>query len=195
MKLLIAGIILSFSLPMFAETKLTNIESSSVIKWTGEKIVGAKHHGIIKIKEGHLNLVEGFPASGEFLIDMDSIFVQDLEVGSKMHEKLMKHLRSKDFFRIKKHPYAKLTILSVKKLKKSNKIEVNSELEIKGVSKPLVFTAEYEKNGKSYTAQANFVVDRKVWGLKYGSNWATKKLDKIIKDQIGFGLKIKMVKL
>lgn len=166
----------------------------SVITWRAEKEIGAKHFGTIKVAPNQTIKFEGgLPQSGEILIDMDSVFVQDLEKDSKMHKKLMAHLRSKDFFKVSKYKYSKLKILSSKKISE-NKIEVSTKLTIKKETRPLKLTLDLDKKDKDWKAKSKFSIDRKDWNLTYGAGWFSSKLDRIIKDTILFEIKIVVLK-
>ena len=83
-------IIVAFALVAFStgvEKKNVNVKTST-IKWTGEKLTGS-HEGTISLKEGFVTMENGKLTGGEFVADMTSINVTDLEAG-KGKEKLAK---------------------------------------------------------------------------------------------------------
>ncbi len=166
---------------------------ASEIVWRAEKHVGNKHFGTIKVKEGNVVFEKGLPVSGAVVMDMDSIFVKDLEAGSKMHKKLMAHLRSNDFFKIKKYPITTVTIVGSERLSK-NKVKVSAKLKMRGVEKPLSFLADINQTSAGKSITANFEINRKKWNLKYGAGWFKRKLDSIIKDEIKFEVSLKLKK-
>ena len=89
-----------------------NLESS-FIKWTGEKITGETHYGTLKFISGRLDFSSDKINGGEFVVDMNSLSVDDLTGRGK--ESLEGHLMSDDFFSVEKHNTASLVILSAKK--------------------------------------------------------------------------------
>ena len=113
-----------FSLTAQTEKKATVIidTESSSLKWVGEKITGSQHYGSLTFEKGELIFCDqenqGSPSlcSGYFIVDMNSISVEDLSGGSK--QRLEGHLRSDDFFSVEKHNKSKLTIISSKKNEK-----------------------------------------------------------------------------
>lgn len=192
MKLLIllTALLLSFSQTSFAATSGQIDSEKSVLKWFGEKKIGAKHFGIIKLSpDQKIVLKDGLPSSGEIKIDINTIFVQDLEKDSSDHKRLMAHLRSKDFFKVKDFPFARIKILSSKKIS-DKKVEVATELTIKDKTEALKLMFDMSKSGEHLVAKSKFSINRKKWSLTYGSNWFNSKLDKVIKDTISFEIEI-----
>ena len=99
-----------------AQAKTVAIDSTtSQIKWTGQKKVpGGDHNGVVKVKEGTVNLNEKNELTGGSLtIDMKSI--EDKDLSGKWKTKLETHLNSEDFFHTKKHPEASFKITKVEK--------------------------------------------------------------------------------
>ena len=97
-----------------AQEKKIEVKDSN-IEWEGEKVTGS-HEGTIELKDGYFTMENGELKGGEFVMDMTSITVTDLEGEDK--GKLEGHLKSDDFFGVNNHPTAKLVITSV--AKKSN---------------------------------------------------------------------------
>lgn len=133
---------------------------SSTVNWTGKKITG-KHFGTIQLKEGFF-LMEGAEiVGGQFVMDMTTIEVTDLQ--GEMKGKLEGHLNSDDFFGSKNFPTATLVIK--KATKDGNTYDVAAEITIKGVTEPISFTLTKEGN----TANAKLKIDRTKFGIRYGS--------------------------
>ena len=156
-----APVLILTTLSFTTVKKNVDVEAST-IEWTGKKIAGA-HNGIIQLKEGYLNFTEDDKLTGgEFIMDMKSIVVTDLEGEGKT--KLEGHLNSEDFFGVDKFPSSKLVITEARP-KSENVYSVKADLTIKGKTEPVTF--DMEVNGE--TASATVVIDRTKYGIRYGS--------------------------
>ena len=76
---------------------------ASVINWEGYKPGQYGHQGTIKLQGGELNVKNGMPESGNFVIDITSLANTDLEDPEK-RANLEGHLKSGDFFEVEKFP-------------------------------------------------------------------------------------------
>jgi polyisoprenoid-binding protein YceI len=151
--------------------------SKSELKWEGRKVTG-KHFGKITLKEGNLMVKNNKIESGTFVINMNTITVDDLPAG-EWNEKLVGHLKSDDFFGTEKHPESKLVITHSTPFV-NNKANVKGKLTIKNITKPVEFEAV--RNGKNYSAIVK--VDRSEYDVKYGSGKFFKNLgDNLIYDE------------
>ena len=139
-----------------------NPEKSS-IHWVGKKVTG-KHTGTINILSGKLDHKDGMLSGGNFVIDMTSILVTDLEGGMK--SKLEGHLKSPDFFDVANHGTAKFIITMIKSADVPNKYDVTGDLTIKGNTHPVSFVA-IQNNDNSISA--DITVDRTLYDVRYGS--------------------------
>ena len=145
----------------------------SQFKWKADKKVTGGHYGKIFLKSGHAEMASGSVKSGEFVMDMASFTVDDLE--GKWKTKFMDHVKSGDFFEVKKHPTATL------KIEKVEKGMAQGQLTIKG--KPQPVKVKFTQKGKSYSGK--FVFDRTKHGITYNSeNFVKVAADKIIKDTV-----------
>lgn len=159
--------------------------ATSTIQWTGGKIVGGSHTGLVKLKEGGLQVTNGVITGGKFTIDMTTISCTDLEGG--MRDKLVGHLNSPDFFDTANHQSANLAIISA-----DAQGNVKANLTIKGKTHEVTFPSTVtEANGK-VTATATITVDRSKYDVRYGSNSFFDDLgDKAIKNDITFSVTLK----
>lgn len=158
-----AAPVLIFTTLSFTTIKKQVDVESSTIEWTGKKITGATHKGNIQLKEGFLNLTEeGQLAGGEFVMDMNTIVVTDLE--GEYKTKLENHLNDDDFFGVNKFATSKLVITKVEP-KTGNEYEVTGDLTIKGKTEPVTFNMLVEEG----TANAKVIIDRTKYGIRYGS--------------------------
>ncbi len=142
------------------EKKEINLEKSKVV-WKGYKVTGS-HAGIISIKSGHLNFAKDKLTGGAFEIDMSTITVTDLK--GEYKGKLEGHLKSDDFFGVKKFPTATLLFTKVKSVGK-NSYKVKGDITIKGKTETVSF------NVSVYGSKANvsLKIDRTKFDVRYGS--------------------------
>ena len=184
-KILALSFIFQFSFTLHTNDVKVNKKNSTVI-WTGSKPTGS-HTGNMNIKSGYLTYDHGKVVGGNFVIDMKSITCSDIE-SEKKNQYLVDHLKDADFFNVAKFPEASLTIIRVQKLKE-NQFQMLADLTIKGITKPVSFTADLSVNGNSYNAIAKIIIDRTKWGVEYKSGNIFKDLgDKIIYDDIEFDI-------
>lgn len=163
--------------------------TKSTIKWHGEKVTG-EHFGTINIKDGALEFKKGKLIGGSFNIDMASIENTDLD--GEYKGKLEGHLKSDDFFGVAKYPTANLKITKVKENGKDGQYTVTADLTIKGITKPVTFTVELINDNGLIVANANIIIDRSKYDVRYGSGSFFDNLgDKTIYDE--FTLTVNLV--
>lgn len=144
----------------------------SYIKWIGKKVLGS-HEGILNFKNGFLTLKNQRVVAGNFVVNMESLLVTDLEGESKMH--LEKHLKNEDFFGTDKHKEAIL------KIKKSKGKKILADLTIKNITKPLEFSMNFENKKQAFVKTK---IDRTLYGIRYKSKSFFGNLgDKAIYDE------------
>lgn len=165
---------------MKKEVKVTE----STIAWTGKKVTGS-HNGSIQLKSGHFNMDGDQIIGGEFVIDMSSITVEDLQGENK--GKLEGHLKSDDFFGTEKNPTAKLIITSASK-KDNSTYEVVGDLTIKNETHPITFELDWKEN----SANTQLTIDRSKFNVRYGSGSFFDNLgDKTIYDNFELDVNLK----
>lgn len=164
--------------------------AKSQIVWSGHKVTG-KHHGEIQLKDGKLIFDEqGKLSGGNFVVDMTSIDVQDLEEG-EYRDKLTGHLKSDDFFDVENYPEAQFTITSVSESDTENHLKISGNLEIRGTSKNISFEADTsDSNENTFVANADFNIARMDWGVSYKG-----KADDLISEEINFKIHLESEKL
>ncbi|SIR36548.1 YceI family protein [Maribacter ulvicola] len=155
------GLTATASTPIDGEKKEVKV-SESTVTWKGYKVTGS-HYGSINLKSGHLEMNGKNLTGGEFVVDMTSITVNDLEAG-KGKEKLEGHLQSADFFGVENNPTSKLVFTSVKSMN-NNSYTVTGNLTIKGITKPVTLVVSMFEN----KATATIKIDRTKFDIKYGS--------------------------
>lgn len=184
MKSIFAIAMMLLTVGLFAQKMNVDTDKSS-LKWHGEKVTG-DHVGTIELESGWLVWEDNMITDGKFVIDMSTITNLDLMDDPENKAKLENHLKSDDFFGVKKHPEAVLKIKNSSKFE-NNKATVNAELIIKGITHPTEFTAQKEGN----TFMAEIVVDRSKYDVRYGSGSFFDNLgDKMIYDDFTLTVEI-----
>ena len=155
---------------------------SSEFGWYGSKI-GGEHFGKITLKEATLSESEGKVTGGEFVMDMSTITVENID-SAKYEKKFLDHMKSPDFFDTGNHPTA---TLKINKIDGSN---VEGVLTIRGKSHPVTFPIE--QNGDTVSGKMTF--DRTKYDIIYKSkNFFENLGDKIIHDEVVLNFKVKVV--
>lgn len=186
------------SLMAFGGQETTNVESykvdteASTIEWTGYKVTGS-HTGMINLKEGSLEMVDGALVGGAFTIDMTSMTCTDLK--GPMAKKLVGHLTSDDFFGTANFPTATFVITKVVPYGKDGSYKILGDLTIKETTKQIKFMTKIEKSDNGFTSSAKITVDRSEYDVKYGSGSFFDGLgDKTIYDEFELLLNLSFTK-
>ena len=146
--------------------------TESHVEWVGRNLLN-KHYGRIELKGGKLRFDRGDLAGGEFTLNMRAITCQDL-AGDPLHDVLIAHLVSHDFFDVELYPEARFVITATERVAGATpgapNLVVSGELTLKDVSRALEFVASagLTAEGKA-AAQAAFAIDRTQWNVLYGS--------------------------
>ncbi len=176
--------LLAFSIQAVAGDEYKVNTKSSKLEWLAKKVTG-QHNGEVAIKSGSLDFKGNKLNGGEFVIDMTTIKVLDIE-NPTYNKKLTDHLNSDDFFNTQNYKEAKLKITGVKKSNSDKgNYEITADLTIKGKTNPITFPAQVSKDGSKVTATATIVFDRSKYDVRYGSNSFFDNLgDKAIYDDV-----------
>lgn len=165
--------------------------ATSQVEWKGFKPTG-QHNGTLSLKSGILYVKENTPVGGEFVIDMKSLKVLDIE-DPEYNGKLTGHLNSPDFFDVTNHPEANFVITQIVRSKESNTTyELTGNLTIKGITKSLGFKANVAIAGdKVNSTTPEFTIDRAAYDIKYKSKKFFDDLkDDFINDEIALVIKL-----
>jgi polyisoprenoid-binding protein YceI len=185
-----------FTFGDFSGKKSIDIEESAV-EWEGYKPTGT-HNGTVAFQNGTLSFENGKIVGGEFVLDMTSIEVLDLDGDYKAS--LEAHLRGTDegkedhFFDTQKYPTAKVKVNDVVGVEEDENanLMIYADLEIKGVSNTVVFKAMASENdGTLNFKSTKFNIDRTQWGIQYQSKSIfTDLADQFINDEIGLQITV-----
>jgi polyisoprenoid-binding protein YceI len=165
-----------------AEAVTYNVDTeASKIQWLGSKVAGS-HNGTIDLEGGMVKVSGENVESGEFMIDMSSITVTDLE--GEDAASLKGHLQSGDFFNVQEYPTAKFVVTSINT--ENGQAMLSGNLTMKDVTKNVSFPVNVKYDGnKMMLNSETFTIDRTEWGIKYGSSsLADTVKDKAISDDI-----------
>lgn len=144
--------------------------SKSEIEWEGRKIVLKNwiDIGTVSLKSGSLTLDNGKINSGEVTVDMNTIAAKSTGAGGGQ-DRLSKHLKSEDFFNVLKYPTAKFTFTSVTPLAEKNMYKVVGDITIKDIIKSIEFTANIYEQDSELHLQADLILDRSQFDIRFGS--------------------------
>ena len=165
---------------------LTANTFESNIRWYGEEITGKTHFGNLSFKEAQIEIQDGVINGGKFVVDMNTLSVEDLSGGAKL--KLEGHLKSDDFFSVKNNPQATLKITQKAKVNGETQT-LYGDLIIKGIKKPIDCTIIF---GDNKTAVAKMTFDRSKYNVRFRSGSFFENLgDKLILDDIRMEVSLK----
>lgn len=143
-----------------AETKFSLDGRNTKIEFTGTKPKG-KHDGGFKTVKGNAT-ADGTDATKlKVSVDIDTTSLYS------DNPKLTTHLKSGDFFDIKKHP--KATFTTKKIAKAASGYTVTGELTLLGKTKSVSFPAQIEVSDKKLSLTAEAKIDRTDFGMDYGA--------------------------
>jgi len=163
--------------------------NASRLAWRGAMIIGKSHTGVAPIKAGQLNISGGALVGGRFEIALNELKSDENIDG------LEKHLKSGDFFDAEKFPTATLEINSVQPDQTTGVYQVGANLTIKGITKPVNFSARLSQEASDLVATADISLDRTAWDIRYGSGKFFQDLgDKTLSDTITFQVALRAKK-
>ena len=159
------------------QVKKLHLQASN-LQWEAKKVVGAGHKGTLAFSSGEFTYKNNELVGGSFVVDMNTLTVTDEDMDAKGKAKLEGHLKSDDFFAVKKFPTATLKLKTVTKTQAGYKAE--GDLTIKGITKPI--TVELLRTAADGFA-STVVINRTQYDIKYGSGSFFSNLgDKAIED-------------
>lgn len=159
-------------------------KKESALTWKGSHLFKFNEHGgKVKLSDGSLTAENGVLTKGTFTVDMNTI------VDNDNVDDLINHLKSEDFFNVKKYPNALFVITTATPLKDAgpgeNNYEIKGNLTIKGVTKPVTFKAKVNITAGMIKATGRTIIDRTQWNVKYNSGKFFSSLgDEAISDAI-----------
>lgn len=175
----------SITLPVGNKKYFVIDTKESVVTWKGSSIEGAQA-GYAYISKGELMIENGQLMGGTVEIEMNKIEGP----GHGRDNNLINHLKSPDFFDVKKFPFSKIVITRGASINGANK-KVTGKLTIKGITHPVTFPTKLEVKGGIVQANTKLIIDRTKWGIRYNSGKFYDNLaNQAISDSIEFNIKI-----
>lgn len=169
-----------------SEDKASSVELSSIsidvsksqVMWAGTMLGVYTHEGILNLTEAELYFTNGKISSGNFTVDMNSIYPTDEnykpEEGTTP-EKLVGHLKSADFFDVENFPTASFRISG------SEGNTVTGMLTLRGITKEeKVENVAISKADETVKITGTMTVDRK----KYGVAWDSSAKEMVLSDDV-----------
>ncbi len=171
---------------LYAQQKVANVNvAQSELSWTGYGAIGNYSlTGDLEIKEGTFYFNEANELQKiRLTMDMKSI--------SHENKTLVKHLKSDDFFEVKKYPTALIEITHVENQK------LMGTLTMKGITKPISIPYTLENAVDGPRISGTVTIDRTIYGINYNSTSFFQNLgSNAIKDSfdVTFNIKINELK-
>jgi len=156
---------------------------ASTLKWKGSKSEEDFHVGSLKFKSGSLSAQGVSNVSGEFIINMGSLVVEDKELPSDKKEMLKGHLAAKDYFDVSKFPEVLVKVNGYKDGKLATTISLLGKEMKQDIAVSLT------NDGSKATISGNFDLDLKALNLE-GFKVNEEKPEETIKSIISFDLNI-----
>ncbi|EZH72703.1 hypothetical protein ATO12_21430 [Aquimarina atlantica] len=166
-----------------AQQELRIDTGKSIINWKGSDLLDLNtHNGTVKFKNGVIRRKGIFITGGEFEVDMNSI----INIGDRYNEMLITHLKSEDFFDVKKYPIAKLEIINTRYINATN-LDVIAYLTINDIRHIIQYQSTIENINNQVLLKSKFIIDRTLWKINYKSkNFLINLKDDIISNTIDF---------
>ncbi|MES2995736.1 MAG: YceI family protein [Verrucomicrobiota bacterium] len=176
--------------PMIADGEHQVDTEKSELRWTGRNVLN-HHGGTVRIAGGSLSFRNQKLTGGHVEIDLTKIHCDDL-ADREMHDFLVKHLQSEDFFDVENHPRAELTVTAAREVREAapgaSDLEITADLKLRGITNEIQFTvASGITDENKAAAQAAFAIDRTKWNVRYGCGRLFHRLaDHLVNDLIEF---------
>ena len=155
------------------ETTYSFNQENAKVAFVGAKVTG-KHEGSFEKFSGSIKVPGGDLTKGTVSADIDTSSVVADE------EKLTKHLRSPDFFNVAEMPKATFVSTAVVAGGADGATHtIKGNLNLHGVEKGISFPAKMAIEGDKITVDAEFVINRKEFGIEYPG-----MPDDLIKDDV-----------
>jgi polyisoprenoid-binding protein YceI len=153
-------------LPAFSQQKLVLNTAEITINWKGKMWMSTdSHEGIIHFSSGNMTMDKtGKILSANFEINMNTIKTLDARPEK---DGLAEHLKSEDFFAVKRFPKAYFVTTKIEKSTVPNNYNVQGNLTIKGILKQVSFAMKMVPMQTSTKATAELTLYRSWWGINY----------------------------
>lgn len=149
--------------------------NESQLAWTGKAAFSTYSlSGTIQLKNSSITVENQQVQSGSFVFDMKSMDGESKD--------LIKHLKSKDFFEVKKYKTATFKINTIK-ISKENQWIAEGDLTIKNKTKAIAFLITQNVVGNQLMVKGKAIINRTEFGITFNSpNYFEKLKDQAIAD-------------
>jgi polyisoprenoid-binding protein YceI len=171
-----------------AREKYVIDKKASIVTWKGSMLFAPamKHNGYVSISKGELMIEKGQLVGGTVQVDMNTITDKNHDAKNE----LVDHLKSPDFFDVRKFPFSSFAITNVATVKGEN-VNVTGNLTIKGITQSITFPVKIEVKGGTLNAIGKVVIDRTKWDIRYSSRkFYNSVADQTISDDVEFQMTI-----
>ncbi|MFK7774831.1 MAG: YceI family protein [Saprospiraceae bacterium] len=172
-------------------TKYNKIKHGSTINWTATHLGGLDpREGKIYLEKATISVENKQVVNANIVIEMDSMTVDNIpEDGAK---ELVDHLKTADFFDIKKYPTSKFELTKSELIKDEYDYKFTGNLTILGVSKSISFKSNINISENEVSIKSEkFIINRADWGMTYNAKGtAGVPLDYLISDDVGFQIDV-----
>jgi polyisoprenoid-binding protein YceI len=143
-----------------ADQKIVLSEANTTIKFVGSKAEG-KHDGGFKKLKGQATVSGTDVTKLQIAVDIDttSLWADD--------PKLTGHLKSPDFFDVKRNPTSRFISTKIARGDDGN-YNVTGDLTLNGRKKSITFPAKITLANDRFTLDASFKINRHDFGISYG---------------------------
>ncbi len=171
------------------EDQIYSIDNKqSLITWKGSMKLSPeeKHVGYISISKSELWIEKNKLVGGNVQIDMNSMeYADKKDKNTPIH-----HLKSEDYFDVKRFPFASIEITKVDSVN-ANTINITGYLTIKSSTREVNFPATVSFQNGIFTADAKLTIDRTLWGITYrAATFYEKIADYTVSNEDEFIIKI-----
>jgi len=164
-----------------AATALPITPDNSKIEWTASKVTGSHDGGFTKFN-GTINLAGAKPETSSVKVDIETESVY------ANVDQLTQHLKTPDFFDVKKFPTATFasTKIEADPSGGADNYSITGDFDLHGVKKSITFPATITIGADEVAVKSEFSINRKDFGLMYAG-----KADDLIRDGVVIKLDLK----
>lgn len=188
MKNIILLLSLLFSTSLLGQSNTMQVVTSEV-NWKGKAAFNAYSlAGTLQLKKSEFLLKEESLSAVTITMDMKTI--------ASDNKQLVKHLKSKDFFEVKRFPEATFSLSQAIVWEEGEQL-AEGILTIKATSLPIRIPLIITKKGDNWLMTGKVMIDRTKYGIKFNSPTYFEKLkDQAIADEfeLAFALELKAAK-
>lgn len=175
MKNIVSTILLSFVIVLSTFAQSYTLMDSKV-GWKGKAAFNAYAlSGSVELDHSEFGGSKEELRTAEIVMDMKTI--------ASENARLIKHLKSKDFFEVKRYDQATFVMKSKLTLQEGRQ-EISGDLTIKDSTHPISFPVELKQLGGQWSIEGIMSIDRTLYGITFNSPTYFEKLkDQAIADE------------